>query len=37
SYLTDPLRRLTVLHLPVIVTIFSLHHSPFCHFKKLYK
>ncbi|KFV90823.1 hypothetical protein N326_08794, partial [Eurypyga helias] len=37
SYLTDPLGRLTVLHLPVIVTIFSLHHRLLCYFKTLHK
>ncbi|KFO12500.1 hypothetical protein N312_08835, partial [Balearica regulorum gibbericeps] len=37
SYLADPLRNLTVLHLPVIVTIFSLHPRPLCCFKTLHK
>ncbi|KFQ44415.1 hypothetical protein N333_13633, partial [Nestor notabilis] len=37
SYLTDPLRKLAVLHLPVIVTISSLHHRLPCCFKTLHK
>ncbi|KFP80841.1 hypothetical protein N311_11356, partial [Apaloderma vittatum] len=37
SHLTDPLRKLTVLHLPVIVTIFSLRHRLLCYFKTLHK
>ncbi|KAL2298002.1 hypothetical protein Nmel_016962, partial [Mimus melanotis] len=37
SYLADPLTKLTVLHLPVIVTIFRLHHRLLCCFKTLHK
>ncbi|KFV48162.1 hypothetical protein N341_04650, partial [Tyto alba] len=37
AYLTDPLRKLTVLRLPVIVTIFSQHHWLLCYFKTLHK
>ncbi|KFQ90715.1 hypothetical protein Y956_15848, partial [Nipponia nippon] len=36
-YLTDPLRKLTVLHLPVIVTSFGLHRRLLCYFKTLHK
>ncbi|KFQ05322.1 hypothetical protein N330_01169, partial [Leptosomus discolor] len=37
SYLTDSLRKLTVLCLPVFVTPFSLHHRLLCYFKTLHK
>ncbi|KFV72702.1 hypothetical protein N307_12579, partial [Dryobates pubescens] len=37
SYLTDPLSKRTALHLPVIVTTFSLHHRLLCYFKTLHK
>ncbi|KFQ38189.1 hypothetical protein N332_11421, partial [Mesitornis unicolor] len=37
SYLADPLRKLTVLRLPVIVTIFRPHHRLLCYFKTLHK
>ncbi|KFQ22948.1 hypothetical protein N331_05704, partial [Merops nubicus] len=37
SYLTDPLRKLTVLHLLVTATISSLHHRLLCYFKTLHK
>ncbi|KFP74675.1 hypothetical protein N310_13509, partial [Acanthisitta chloris] len=37
SYLTDPVTKLTVLHLPAIVTIFSLQHRLLCYFKTLHK
>ncbi|KFW93208.1 hypothetical protein N336_03413, partial [Phalacrocorax carbo] len=37
AYLTDLLRKLTVLHLPVIVTVFSLQHRLLCYFKTLHK
>ncbi|KFU85401.1 hypothetical protein M959_08549, partial [Chaetura pelagica] len=37
SYLADPLRKLTLLHLPVIVTTFSLHHRLLCYCKTLHK
>ncbi|KFP09122.1 hypothetical protein Z169_03831, partial [Egretta garzetta] len=37
SYLTDPLRKPTVLPLPIIVTTFRLHHGLLCYFKTLHK
>lgn len=37
SYLTVSLIKLTVLHLPVTVTVFSRLHPLFCYFKKLHK
>ncbi|KFR11352.1 hypothetical protein N306_07869, partial [Opisthocomus hoazin] len=37
SYLADPLRKPTVLHLPVIVTTFTPHRRLLCCFKTLHK